>query len=352
MPLGAARASEYAGWWGTGPLIINITSESSVSQSVYQTPSYSVALYYNGSEYLEPRGIIDGASPSNSYCNISTISSAATFNNARSVFFYTFKPTYTGTAGSYSGGSADFKDNNGDGGPRTAYTNITAGGNLTVSFSLGGGGNTLNLGSYTTYNSKWMTVVMTTAETASAYTSWAPVETSGNTYCRFAVYDTETAELIAKRDYRSDVGMANVLNVSSNQVRIDYGGAATRTYVQLDRGGDNLTNANTVFAGCWYSFGTMFDPVGSTDTSWLTTRPSATIGNAIGWFNGQFANSITHGSYTFVAESDMDLYTNTDLLPDTSGAQLGSGTAGSSNGWLNADWANVQSTTNIPKDNS
>ena len=350
--LGMGRASQYAGWWGGGPLIIDITSESSISQSVYQTPSYSVALYNNGSEILEPRGIIDSATPSNSYCNIATISSAATFNNARSVFFYTFRPTYTGTAGTYSGGTTEFKDNSGDGGPRQAQTNITAGGNLTVSFNLGGSGNTINLGSYTTYNSKWMTVIMTTAETSSAYTDWNSPETSGNTYCRFAVYDTESAELIAKRDFRNTVGMANILNVSSNQVRIDYGGAGTRTYVQLDRGGDNLTNANTVFAGCWYSFGTMFDPVGETNTSWLTTRPSANIGNAVAWFNGQFANSITNGSVTYVAESDMDLYTNTDTSPDTAGAQLGSGKAGSSGGWTSAEWANVQSTTNIPKDKS
>ena len=350
MPVVGGRAGEYAGWWIGGPNVIDITAVSSVTQAIYQTPSYGIQVINGAFDPIEPRGIIDSSVPSDSYCNISTISSAATFNNSRGTFVCTVKPTANGNNIAYAGGTASFNDNNGDGTTFSTYIGTNAGGNTEVTFNLNGNQQTLNLGPYATYNNKWLTIVFATAETSSAFTNWSTTSPSGNVYLRSAVYNTETASLITKTDWISTIAMANILNVSSNQVRVDYGGLGTRTYIQLDcSGSSDLGNNYPTFAGCWYGFGTMFDPVGSTDTTWLTTRPSAQIGNGIAWFNGEFAGNTQAGGYYYVAESDMDLYTNIDSIK--AGAQLGAG-GGASNGWTSAQWANASSTTNIPKDRS
>jgi hypothetical protein len=109
---------------------------------------------------------------------------------------------------------------------------------------------------------------------------------------------------------------------------------------------DTQTGCTLKIANYWFAFGTMFDPVtqkASGDSSWLTTRPSKTIGTAEAWFNGQMATVGNTASYANVwsTTNSMDNFT-----PTESGHQVGLIINGTGNSTVfNARY----STTDIPK---
>ena len=319
--LGVALTAQRAGW-AIGPPKVTILVTTTVSQVVYQTPSFSFA-----------QGVSSGnrffVSSDDSSYDITGYTSQAAFNNARYTSLSTFYlPWDTGQAnGTYATPiNAVLKQS----GNTTAQIQVTAAvssGNVVIA----GGYNTsqsITLGNIALYANRWMTVVSTGAETSSVFSGWTGG--SGTNYNRVAVYDTQTGENLGLLDYVDSTarlaitGYANSVsaNISATtSVAMTAQGSATR---------------DMRLAGQWHSLGTMFDPQTETDREWLTLRIPQIVGTGNAWSN------------TYQGGNNYYLNNHLDLLV-TAGAENKAGvltTGGTTT--FNA----FQSTTNIPKDTS
>ena len=324
--LGVALTAQRAGW-AIGPPKVTILVTTTVSQVVYQTPSFSFA-----------QGVSSGnrffVSSDDSSYDITGYTSQATFNNARYTSLSTFYlPWDTGQAnGTYATPiNAVLKQS----GNTTAQIQVTAAvssGNVVIA----GGYNTsqsITLGNIALYANRWMTVVSTGAETSSVFSGWTGG--SGTNYNRVAVYDTQTGENLGLLDYVDSTarlaitGYANSVsaNISATtSVAMTAQGSATR---------------DMRLAGQWHSLGTMFDPQTETDREWLTLRIPQIVGTGNAWYNPAWSNTYQGGNNYY-------LNNHLDLLV-TAGAENKAGvltTGGTTT--FNA----FQSTTNIPKDTS
>lgn len=335
--LGIGRASQYAGWWSGGNPSVTFTTTSDLAYTNFQTPSYSLLTGVGGS----PANSWDVVN-SGSY-DITGYSSLSGFNNARSTqvaTIYIEWPTSGISSGAFVGYTqyCQMKQNG-----TTFYYNCQW--QLTNSNTqlniLGGvpGGNTLTLpGSYTQYMGRWLTVVWSCSETQSSYTNWGTSGGTGN-YARTAVFDTESGELISKLDYRTTTTLCSWSTWPTTVPAVEFG----NNYAAEIGGfgsGSSPDYYNTRFSNFWASFGTMFDPLTTTNTSWRTTRPSSTIDTAVAWQNLQLTDYQVISSNYYVNTSDMDLYSQA------------SGVAAKTGGWSSTEWTNNYSSTNITKDSA
>jgi hypothetical protein len=166
--------------------------------------------------------------------------------------------------------------------------------------------------SYTAYNNRWLTVVLSTSNTASNFTSWSSSGGTGNVYARVALYDTQAGTLIVKQDQRLtdpswDLSTlpANLTFNPSNSDSIQIFGYP---------GGTFANDYDYRIQNTWISLGTMFDPLTTTDTTWLTSNPNKQIGNAVSWFNSQFNNYTYRTSTNTTGEQGVSKIANTDLF--------------------------------------
>jgi hypothetical protein len=312
--LGAARASEYAGWWNTGLQSVAFTSTSTLGTEIYQTPTYSWLM--NNTDRS-----IDGVSTGT--IDLTGLTSLTGFNNLRSAKITNlyFPSTEWNSAAANNIRVVQGIDLNNGG---TQYPNQfqvsldTAGAikqfrfaALFLSFN-GAGGATLP-GTHTQYTDTWLTVVAVTAETSSAFTSWAGGTQGSNTQAtRLAVYNSATGALIVKSDAWRNSTTASptwpTLSTITNPLPMESGAnwyANFQSYAE--------TGYLTRIAGSWTALGTMFDPLSETNTSWRTAMPTETIGNAQSWINVQFSRYQDIGSPDFARffgnASGQDLYT-------------------------------------------
>jgi hypothetical protein len=179
-----------------------------------------------------------------------------------------------------------------------------------------------------------MTVVVSTAETESVFTSWS-AGTITDMGLRIAVYNTLTGALIGKSD-----SLVSSTNMPGNWAT-DYGTTLTvaqsfaaNSYYYFCYGIGTDTDVNnpvTPIGGLWFAWGTMFDPLSATNTSWRTAAPASQIGNAIPFLQSQFTGYNTSGSPATQA------YNNSPA-----GVSLYSQTA-------NTDWYSNPGSTNLPQ---
>jgi len=327
--LGIALNAQRAGW-GEQPFQVNITSDSAITQALYQTPSFSILTGVGGSppnsSDIIPTGNFD----------LTDYDLNTGFNNKRSTIVATMYADWpTGLTTEYAALSwANELKNNGT----IEYFNINIennNGNMTF---IGVQGSALTLGATDSFIDRWLTVICSTSETQSSFTDWVPPPFGSGDYIRLAVYDSETGELLGKRDNRATLPTLQIENWPDT-TPANHSGSYGITMNSFGSGG-SPTYYNTRLCNYWASFGTMFDPLQETNTSWLTTRPSAQLGNAVAWINAQWTNDELDGSVYFVSTSGQDLYSQADdRVMRTSG-------------WSTADWAAYQSTTLIPKDES
>ena len=324
--LGVALNAQRAGW-AIGPPRVTIRVNTTVSQSVYQTPSFSFA-----------QGVLSGnrffVSSDDSSYDITGYTSQAGFNNARYTSLSTFYlPWDTGmTTGTYATPiNAVLKQT----GNTTAVIQVTAAvasGNVVIA---GGYNNSqsITLGNIATYANRWMTVVTSGAETSSVFSGWSGG--TGTNYNRIAVYDTETGQNLGLLDYTDSTarlaitGYANTVSaniLATTSVAMTASGSATR---------------DMRMAGQWHSLGTMFDPQTETDREWLTLRIPQIVGTGNAWYNPAWSN-------TYYAGNNYYLNNHLDLLV-TAGPENKAGilTTGGT-----ATFTAFESTTNIPKDTS
>jgi hypothetical protein len=311
--LGIAKAAQYAGWASTKPTA-KITVNTAVTQSVYQTPSFSVTATYNNSPY----GTTDN------YVDLTGYTSLPGFNNNNFTKLHTIYLPWTGgmSDGQYWVNGVEIQDSS------VSYYNDTyieiVGGSLSF---YGGPANarTTLPGAYTLYINKWLTVVECGSNTTASFTNWSNT-TGGSIFNRRAVYATETAALITKTDTSS--GSTQPV-VSSLGTTLLTGFGNPGIWI----GGYPPSGSETQrISQVWFSQGTMFDPLSQPTKSWLTTRIPKTIGTGVAWMNPNFTTTTTDGGDYWVNEHN-------DSVINTAGKILQINISG-------------YSTTIIPKDKS
>ena len=324
--LGIALNAQRAGW-GEQPFLVNITTDSVVSQALYQTPSYSFLFNASDRNWDVTAGDYD----------LTGYSSISGFNNRRYTgMMNMYFPWPSGLANGYYGTPFAVLIK------KTSVTNI----NWTINLDIVSGslrilsGYDNNVpqvtlpGAYTDYTNRWLTFVATGAETSSVFTNWTGTG-SGSNYNRLAVYDTQTAVLLGKTDEIDSQLRANISGYG-NSVSSDQADADSVRLNGFSGGGEQIRQA-----GIWMSLGTMFDPLTETSDVWLTTRPGATIGNATAWLNSTATTYYENtGTNFYYMDEDTDIFT-----PDTADqrVEIANSDAGFTTGY---------STTIIPKDQS
>jgi hypothetical protein len=308
--LGAGRASQYAAWWNTGLQAVDFSSTSVLSTSIYQSPTYS---WLGNSTTGEINGIDTGE------INLTGLTGFTGFNNLRSVrvthmYFPSSVWTSAANAGIVFVPTADL--NNSD----TQYPyqwqisldTISGVKQLIMNYiflSFNGSGSIALPGAHTQYLDTWLTCVAATAETSTVFTSWSnPPQGSNDQATRVAVFNTATGALIAKSDaWRNSTTSSPAwptLSTITNPLPLESGAAWYMNYGLTTQPG-----YDSRIAGDWLGFGTMFDPLTETNTSWRTALPAELIGNAQSWMNVQFSRSSNvSGTQFFGTASNQDLY--------------------------------------------
>lgn len=347
--LGAAQASQYAGWWSDRPPSVVMSATGALGYEVYQTPSFS---WENNTG--------DGTYPTNTYIttlalgnvNVSSYSSLSGFNNNKWTMVMTFKLHMATGLTTNQGIKMDNKFQ-GASGDFTTNMAWVAGYNSPVKLQInwpGDGAIELPATGYDAYNDQWLTLVATCSNSSSDYLQWSGTGT-GSYYHRTCVYYTDTAELIKQYDTVSStrpLGFPTAFDTwfTSAGGNISTNRSDSYSYSLGGTLPDTQSGCTIKIANYWFAFGTMFDPImqkAAGDSSWLTTRPSKTIGTAEAWFNGQMATVGNTASYANVwsTTNSMDNFT-----PTESGHQVGLIINGTGNSTVfNARY----STTDIPK---
>ena len=326
--LGLGRASEYAGWWNTGLKSVSFSSTSKLTPTIRRVNSYSYATRDTNSGQFG----ISGISPAGSL-NLASLTGYTGYNYKRStqvVQFYPNSATWSGYGnGTYST-------------VRQQFTNSAGTTKQQFDINLQVTGTSLAVNAYnyaytlpaavSTYYNKWMTVVVSTAETESVFTSWS-AGTITDMGLRIAVYNTQTGALIGKQD-----SLVSSTNMPGNWAT-DYGTTlsvaqsfAANSYYYFCYGiglDTDATTATTPIGGVWFAWGTMFDPLSATDTSWRTAAPNSQIGQAIPFLQSQFTGYNTTGSPANAAYNNspagISLYSqsaNTDWLSNPGSTNL------------------------------
>jgi len=327
--LGVALNAQRAGW-GEQPFQVNIPVVTVIDQALYQTPSFSILTGVGGS----PPNATD-IIPTGNF-DLTDYDLNTGFNNKRSTIVATMYADWpTGLTSEFAALTwANELKNNGT----IEYFNINLQNDNGNMIATPIQGNSLTLGPTDSFIDRWLTLVCSTSETQSSFTNWTPPAFGSGDYVRMAVYDTETGELLGKIDNRATVPTLQIENWPAT-TPANHSGSYGITLNSFGSG-TSPNFYNTRLCNYWACWGTMFDPLTESNTSWLTTRPSAQIGNAVAWINAQWTNDELAGSVYFVSTSGQDLYSQADdRVMRTSG-------------WSTADWAAYQSTTIIPKDES
>ena len=324
--LGVALNAQRAGW-AIGPPRVTILVNTTVSQTVYQTPSFSFA-----------QGVSSGnrffVSSDDSSYDITGYTSQAGFNNARYTSLSTFYlPWDTSmTTGTYATPINVVLRQAGNTTAVIQATAAVASGNVVIAAGYNNS-QSITLGNIATYANRWMTVVTTGAETSSVFSGWSGG--TGTNYNRVAVYDTQTGQNLGLLDYTDSTarlaitGYANSVSaniLATTSVAMTAQGSATR---------------DMRMAGQWHSLGTMFDPQTETDREWLTLRIPQIVGTGNAWYNPAWSNTYQGGN-NYYLNNHLDLLVTAG--PENKAGVLTTGGT--------ATFTAFQSTTNIPKDTS
>jgi hypothetical protein len=323
--LGLGRASQYAGWWSGGPAQVTMNSVASVNYAVEQTPSFAwlnvpdssttPIVGAPGRQALFAAGNINAAN----------VSSQTGYNNYNWTQTCTFAISYPTTGLVANDGYKYDQKFQGDGGDFTsnfAWVVAATGNKLQINWP---GTPSINLPAtnYYDYNDRWLTVVNSFSNDKANFANWTGGTGTGTYYCRMLVVDTETGDKIAQSDTAQSgrpTGMpadfATWISNASGNISTERSDAYSYS---IGGGSSGYPEEYLRIAGMWISFGTMFDPLTVTDTSWRTTRPSYQFGNATAWLNCQFADYGNTSGYAEVwsVSSGADRYT-----PTTAGEQM------------------------------
>ena len=322
--LGAARASQLAGWSAGGPPMSAFQSITSALQyENYQQPSYSLLTGYT---------LPDLTINNTGNYDMTGYSSLAGFNNQKSTQMVTVRMTWPSSGiGSGDFVAANFVNEFKLTGGTLYYNPVISltesNTRFTISTGTSGGGTNLVLtGSYSQYVDRWLTVVWSTSNSVSDFTNWASTTSGSQHFARTAVYDTVTGELLGKQDFRSSFTYPDFATVGSSLPAGSAGGANPQ-YLQTNCYGSGTEAVPRRWrqANWWFSIGTMWDPLSVTDQGWRTQRPSRDIGTARAWYNLQMTDYVESGSPVekYVKTQGMDLYSQADNKMTQTGTNEG-----------------------------
>jgi len=323
MPLlGAARTAQLSNFWSSGLKSISFSSTSAVTDVIERPTGYSWATRDANSGSFNNAFISPAAS-----IDISPITGYSTYNYLRStqvMTFYCDSTTWSGWA------TPNFNMST----VRTTFVNTDAaecsnnlnvglsGGQFTVNGSFVSGSaqsNGISLSTPSNYYDRFLTAVLSTAETSSVYTSWTG-STGTGVALRLALYNTQTGVLIAKSDNwnnnTTDLGRIDWATKFGSTLAVNQSFTANTAFVNgFGTGSDTDTGNPLTRYGCyWLCFGTMFDPLQETNTSWLTNAPARQIGNAQVMIQSQFTQYDDAGSnnYYNISPAGVSLYSQAD----------------------------------------
>jgi hypothetical protein len=323
--LGLGRASQYAGWWNQGgPAQVTMNSVASVNYAVEQTPSFSwlnvpdssttPIVGAPGRQALFAAGNINAAN----------VSSQTGYNNNNWTTVCTFAIDYPTTGLVDNDGYKYDQKFQGDGSDFTSNMAwVIANDNVKLRINWPGVPSNDFPGSYTSYNGRWLTIVGSVSNDKANFAGWAGPAGTYNYYTRFLTVDTETGEQISLRDDAYDTRLSGLPADFATWISNASGNISTERSdaysYSIGGGSSGYPEEYLRIANYWVSWGTMFDPLTVTDTSWRTTRPSSQFGNATAWLNCQFAEYGNTSGYAEVwsVTSGMDRFT-----PQTSPEQM------------------------------
>lgn len=293
--LGAARASEYAGWWvGDVSRTVTMTSSSTFNYTLYQDPNFAwendsidtgVGGVSTGSINLSNVGSQSGYSQYSHaiFGQIRCNSAANTSNQKQAQFTMQLVPT---------------------GGASIVYLNIyvtpLTNGNVGIGGNFGFANDT-NI-PYANIANKWITIGQMASDTSSSFSNWSGG--SGNVYSRTVMVDTQTGNVLYKDDVSGD----------GNDVKINYTGNINNPAYTIATTGNVKPYVDPALAdppligGYWFCGGATFDPL-TADSAWRTPTPPKQIGNAVCWYNAQYVEyANVSGTYYLKTGNDQDLY--------------------------------------------
>lgn len=299
--LGAARASEYAGWWNQ-KLSVDFTGSGAMANRVYQQPAYSWNTNNTNTNWgCVTTGTID----------LTGLTGFTNYSPYRATYVTNFYlPSSSWTSGMSANQYLSWPNELNIGGTISYFNcslNIVSGNALRFGYQPGSGGN-INVDTptaYTNYRDTWITAVASQAQASSAFTGWS-ASTSGQLFVRVCLFNTATGVLIAKTDQA--FGSYTPPALGSLPSSISSGSGSN----SLSQNGFGVSTHISLTSNWWISFGQMFDPVAATNTSWRTSSPSAEIENCKAWVNAQYTNIVTSGSEEYGAASGQDLYSQTN----------------------------------------
>lgn len=319
--LGIGRASEYAGWWNTSLKSVAFSSTSKLTPTIQRPTGYSFATYPTGGATWGASEVRNSPSGTAGTINLTGLTGYTGYNYLRStnvVHFYPNTATWTlGSNNNYSTVRQQWTNSSSvTAGQQDISVGVDSSSNMTASFL----NQVLTIGTLTSRLDKWVTIACATAETSSVFTSWTGGSSGGsNTLAvRVTAWDTLTGTFLAKADSWADptTGGSQMPGNWATQYGTTITVQQTYTANTLVQYSYNYSTAQTPIGGIWIAWGTMFDPLSSTDTSWRTAAPNSQIGQAVALYQTQFTGyttSTTTNAYNVNAVAT-SLYTQSDNI--------------------------------------
>lgn len=289
--LGIAQNAQRAGWGARGFAGATLDASSTFYKTIYQ-PAQTPQIHNYGQNINNVDRFTSGGQGT---YDLTGLTSQTGYNYRKFVFATTFYVEWPSglSAGTYLGCPFGLELNNGTG---SLYSNLNFDLDYTGAFRIGGAYDqyyTVTLpGAYTNWTNRWLTLIYVGSNTSASYTSWSPgsnVNGSSN-YDRMAIYDTEYNTLLAKTDYVNNANRMDLSTLPTTCPTVWDNGAPFVNWFAFGSG--NPTDGFQTFrmASTWISLGTMFDPLQSTDRSWLSSYPNDTIEGVQSWYNLTFEN--------------------------------------------------------------
>jgi hypothetical protein len=351
--LGAARASEYAGWWLSSPKAF-FTASSTLAPTRTASPNYSWLqdpdLGFGTSAAVAFR---NSSNVAEGYFDITGLTGFTGYNQVKAAHVYSFYlPSSSWTAGLsdqicgafnailYNSGTTSFYNTN--------FNTVTVSGvtRLKLTYQPGAGSSydCYLPGAYTAWTDRWLTFVACQSNTSTSFTGWT-ASTSGNVFTRMRIYDSETDVVVGS----ASNGAGTTTSDFGNNTTTWTPGLATlpTTLYSAETSGQGFevnsygqNSVAIVMTNYWNSLGQTFDPLSVTNRTWLTATPSSTIDTCKAWNNAQLIDYVQdpagYASGYYAVSSGQDLYTNpSDLQVYFQNSAVGT------------NWVDAYSPTNI-----
>jgi hypothetical protein len=272
--LGAARASEYAGWWsGNVTRSVTMTSASTFNYTLYQDPNFA---WENDSVTTGVGGVSTGS------INLANVGSQSGYSEFSHAIFGQIR--CNSLANTSNQKQAQFTMQLVPTGSSIVYLNVYVTPLTNGNAAIGGNfGFATDTGiPYSNIANKWITVGQMASNTSNTFSNWTEGG-SGNSYSRTVMVDTETGNVLFKQDIvgsgsGTDVNYTGNLNSTANTVATT---GNVNPYV------DYAFSNPPLIGGYWFCGGATFDPL-TADSAWRTPTPPKQIGNAVCWYNAQY----------------------------------------------------------------